>query len=98
MSVEDLDELLKKREIRSPLADLIVLMEYFERKQEKLAEELKAYYESRSKDAYKEKLVERALQSLDKFDRFLDVLTRLFGGFTFTQQGKGSVKIEVDEE
>jgi hypothetical protein len=78
------------------LVDLIIMLEYLERREQKIVEELKTYFEKTSKDSIKEKLAERAIQSLDKFDAFIEAVTKMITGMTFGR--KENVKIEIDEE
>jgi len=98
---DELEELLRKKENlpRSGLlADLIFLVDWIERREERIASEIREYFEKKEKDESKKLLQERLVKMLDKMDSLLEVFIKSMSPFQISSSSqKEKPKIEIED-
>jgi uncharacterized membrane protein len=97
---DELEELLRKKDLPKSglLADLIFLVDWLERREEKIASEIREYFEKKEKDETKKLIQERLLRTLDKLDSLLEVFIKSMSPFQITSQSqKEKPKIEIED-
>jgi hypothetical protein len=95
---DELEELLRKKDLpkSSLLADLIFLVDWIERREEKIASEIREYFEKKEKEESKKLLQERLLKTLDKLDSLLELFVKSMSPFQISSSSQ-KPKIEIED-
>jgi len=98
---DELEELLRRKENlprSGMLADLIFLVDWLERREERIASEVREYFEKKEKEESKKLLQERLLRTLDKMDSLLELFMKSMSPFQISSSSsKEKPKIEIED-